>query len=97
VKSLPKNRREAADQIGFRLIAANLLPPGAKPNIVVIAPQHGDYIAVNAPAGASQEAWREVLAALPWRVRLELAHSGSQGTTFRVYPAPDDNPPPADS
>jgi hypothetical protein len=87
VKNLPQRRRDAADQIGYRLIAAELVAPGARPHVVVVAPQHGDYIAVNAPPGSSEQAWREVLDALPWCVRIELAHSGSQGLTFRVHPA----------
>jgi len=86
LKNMPKNRRAAAEQIGYRITAAALLPNGTRPLVVVIAPAHGDYIAVTAPAGSSQQAWREVLDALPWNVRIELAHSGAQGTTWRVHP-----------
>lgn len=86
MKNMPKNRRDAADQIGYRITAAQLIPAGARPNVVVIAPAFGGYIAVNAPPGSSEQAWREMLNALPWNVRIELGHSGSQGLTFRVYP-----------
>lgn len=88
-KSMPKDRRAAGNRVKLIVQAANLVAAGAVPLVVVIPPQHGDYIAVTTPAGlgdAEVSRWREVLEGLPWDVRVETAHSGSQGTTFRVHP-----------
>lgn len=86
MKNMPKDRRAVADRIQMDLAAAGLVAAGARALVVVIAPHHGDYVAVTAPAGAESDAWSAVLSDLPWNVLVEQAHAGSQGTTFRVRP-----------
>lgn len=87
MKNMPKDRHAAAEKIQMELRGQGVVPAGATPLVVVQPPRFGDYIAVTSPADADPEDWRKVLDKLPWSVRIEQAHAGSQGTTWRVHPA----------